>query len=369
MRKILSIKEMEDFLLHDSKLQDIKCMDRLHPVQADPNQKMTQDQVQHEISILSRILIRAYVGWPVHDDIVKRKVLVYLTKLYKNADDMTVGEFSQAIKQVVSYIPDNHLTITGNRIQTKRKVLNVGKNIAGNESFLAYMRDDNIGIIGFSTMSGDFKDKEKKDYFVENYLDKTSALIIDLRGNGGGNSKFSDELAYHLCGAPVDSAKKTFIRTTPEACKIHIGYKKEYECTKFPESEKLTLLKNAKCFKTNKKHAYMKPIYILTDSKTGSSAEMFLLRMLHHPMVTVIGDNSRGMEVFGYMAQTYLPISKLIIRIGMRYRILEYDDFELHGYKPDIKCKDGTDAMDVALAKLGCINLTKIAHNKKTFEK
>ena len=107
----------------------------------------------------------------------------------------------------------------------------------------------------------------------------------------------------------------------------------------------------------------MKPIYILTDSKTGSSAEMFLLRMLHHPMVTVIGDNSRGMEVYGCMAQTYLPISKLIIRTGMHYRILEYNNFELHGYKPDIKCKDGQDAFYVALSKyanqLGANQLTQ----------
>ena len=59
-----------------------------------------------------------------------------------------------------------------------------------------------------------------------------------------------------------------------------------------------------------------------------------------------------GMEVYGYMAQTYLPTSKLIIRTGMHYRLLEYDNFELHGYKPNIKCKNGVNAFDVALKQI-----------------
>ncbi|MBO7042534.1 MAG: hypothetical protein J6W08_01560 [Alphaproteobacteria bacterium] len=364
MAKIPLIKEMEDFLLQDSMLQDIKCMDRLNPVQANQNQKMTQDQVRREISILSRILIRAYVGWPVHDDIVKRKVLVYLTKLYKNADDMTVGEFADNIRKITLYIPDNHLTIANARIKKRnRKCLDVGKNIAGDKTFYATLHKDNIAIIAFSTMSGSKQDKELLDDFIKKHLNTSSALIIDLRGNGGGDNINSDNLATYLCGKYIDNAKKTFVRTTPEAKWIQQKYKPKAEWAKIPESEKMMLFVKGQSFTINKKTAYMKPIYILTDSKTGSSAEMFLLRMLHHPMVTVIGDNSRGMEVYGCMAQTYLPISKLIIRTGMHYRILEYNNFELHGYKPDIKCKDGQDAFYVALSKyanqLGANQLTQ----------
>ena len=352
MRKILSIKEMEDFLLQDSAVEDIKTFDRKNPVKADFQQIMTANEVRHEISVLARIIIRGYVGWPVHNDIVKRKVLVYLTKLYKSAHDMRVGQFADAIYKIPSYIPDNHLRIANGHRPTKRKMLNVGKNIAGDKTFYATMREDGVAIIAYSTMASTEQDKEMQEKFVRDYLDKSSALIIDIRGNGGGNNENSDNLATYLCGTHVDNAKQKFVRTTPEAKKIQQEYKPRAEWANIPESEKMVLFEKGKDFKINKQKAYMKPIYILTDWHTGSSAEMFLLRMLHHPMVTVIGDNSRGMEVYGHMAQTYLPISKLIIKTGMLYRILEYDNFELHGYKPDIKCKDGVNAFDVAIKQI-----------------
>ena len=35
----------------------------------------------------------------------------------------------------------------------------------------------------------------------------------------------------------------------------------------------------------------------------------------------------------------------------MNYRKLLFDDFELNGYEPDIKCADGMDALTVAMAE------------------
>ena len=352
MWKVLSIKEMEDFLLKNSTVEDIKTADREHLVTPDFAQIMTADEVRHDISVLARIIIRGYVGWPVHNDIIKRKVLVYLMKLYKSAHDMRVDQFADSITKVTTYIPDNHLTIAGARITTKRKPIDVGKNVGGDNIFYSELREDGVAVIAFPKMFCDEKVKELKDAFIKEYLDKSSALIIDLRGNGGGSSRYSDELAKYLCGTYIDNAKQTFVRTTPEAQKIQEEYKPTAEWANLPESENLVLYKTGKHYTINPNNAYMKPIYILTDCRTGSSAEMFLLRMLHHPMVTVVGDNSRGMEVYGYMAQTYLPISKLIIRTGMHYRILEYENFELHGYKPNIKCKDGSNAFDVALEQI-----------------
>jgi hypothetical protein len=63
----------------------------------------------------------------------------------------------------------------------------------------------------------------------------------------------------------------------------------------------------------------------------------------------VVGDNSAGMEVFGNMGTGFLPASNITFGIGMNYRELEFDNFELRGYKPDIKCKDGQDAFVVAM--------------------
>ena len=85
---------------------------------------------------------------------------------------------------------------------------------------------------------------------------------------------------------------------------------------------------------------------------------MFLLRMIHHPYVRVVGDNSAGMERFGNMGTGFLPVSNIIFSVGLNYRELEIDNFELHGYEPDIPCKDGQDAFEVAIGDL-CHNMVR----------
>ena len=117
---------------------------------------------------------------------------------------------------------------------------------------------------------------------------------------------------------------------------------------------KHTTYKNGDIIYINKDKAYMKPIYILIDKRTGSSAERFVLAMRHHPMVRFVGDNSSGTEVFGNMSSTiYLPNSKAVVRVGTHYRSLDrelgHDHYELHGVKPDIRCREGEDAMQAAL--------------------
>ena len=352
MVRILSIKEMEDFLLQDSSMMDMRGT---KPDEHIPNKHLSAEDVRHDISVLARYLIRVYVGWPVHDEIVKRKVLTYLTKAYKSAHDMTATELFDLIKGVMEKIPDCHISLGFNKVRSGTKIArkhkDVGKNFAGTHPIKTKLCKDNIAIIGFNTM---LKTDEFRDIitdFQTNDLPQSKSLIIDLRGNGGGNSFYSDRFAYFLCGKQIDSIKKAYVRTTPEAKKVQKEAYPSASWAGIPESEKLQLWRKGLCFKIDTKQAYMKPIFILTDEHTGSSAEMFLLRMVHHPMVTVIGDNSAGMEVYGNMARGFLPHSNITVSVGMNYRILEYDNFELHGYKPDIKCKNGVDALEIALSK------------------
>lgn len=370
MLKIPSIKELENELLKDSNLDDMRGV---RPDIQDPTTQLSADEVKHDISVLARYLIRVYVGWPVHNDIVKRKVLKHLTKAYNSAHDMTAGELFDTIQGAIEYIPDNHISMFFNRMRAKTKSKrvhkDVGNNFAGTQPIKTELRNDGIAVIGFTSM---LKTDEFRDTildFQNTVLPKSTALIIDLRGNGGGNSFYSDKFAYFLCGKHIDSVKKIYVRTTPEAQKVQQEGYPDAPWAKFCASEKLQLWAKGKDFKIDKQRAYMKPIYILADEHTGSSAEMFLLRMLHHPMVTIIGDNSRGMEVYGNMARGFLPHSKITVFVGMNYRILEHDNFELHGYKPNIKCYDGTDALDMAIMALNKSNKNKSSYLMTTNNK
>lgn len=346
MAKILSISEMEKSLLADSDINDV--ITGFAPHQS-PNQVLSQAEVKREVSALARLLIRAYVGWPVHDEIVKRQVLTQLTRIYRNAHDMSVQEFFDLVRPVISVIPDNHITLgfKGSWVKSKfvHNHINVGENIAGTNTVATKMLPGNIAAIGFTRMLKTDEVKATIIDFAKNMLPQSSALIVDLRGNHGGSSYYSDLFAAHLCGTKIDSAKRVYLRTTPEAKKLS----QNTSWANMPESDELVLLRTGENYSINEKTAYKKPIYILTDSKTGSSAEMFLLRMIHHPNVTVVGDNSAGMEAYGNMVKGHLPTSNINIAIGMNYRVLTQDNFETNGYPPDIKCSDGQDALTIAI--------------------
>lgn len=371
MLKIPSIKELENELLKDSGLDDMHVFslsefDKIWQNNQELDKILSADEVKHDISVFARYLIRAYVGWPVHNDLVKRRALNYLIKTYKSAHNMTAVELVDTLKRVLAYIPDKHLCIHFNGVfseaKFKRNHKDVGNNFVAKKPIKTELRDDGIAIIGFERM---FKTDEFNDTildFENNILPKSKALIIDLRGDRGGNSFYSDRFAFFLCGKYVDSTKEIYVRTTPEAKKVQQQWNPNASWADKPVSEKLQLLMKGTDYKINKKHAYMKPIYILTDEHTGSSAEIFLLRMLHHPMVTVIGDNSCGMAVYGDLAHGLLTNSKIAFSFGMKYWVLEYDNFELNGYKPHIKCDDCVDAMDVAVAEYNKPNKNNLFH-------
>lgn len=52
------------------------------------------------------------------------------------------------------------------------------------------------------------------------------------------------------------------------------------------------------------------------------------------------------------MGSAFLKNSHIKVFIGMNYRVLFKDNFELNGYKPDIKCEEGEYALDVALSDI-----------------
>ena len=353
MHPIVSISKMENFLLTASSVDDILTSS---PAQQDPTKKLTAKEVKQDVSIFARLLIRAYVGWPVLNVFIKRTVLKQLIDIYNNAHEITAQDFFDSIKSVIGSIPDNHISMSFNGVKaitTKRKKYkNVGANISQKADISFKILKNNIAIIGFKRMVRTDEFKDAIESFIKETLKKSTALIIDLRGNSGGNSTYSDKFANYLCGTKIDSFRKLYVRATPEAQKIQQQSSPNAFWAGLPESEDFIFFREGKNYSIDKNKAYMKPIYILTDRITGSSAEMFLLRMINHPLVKVVGDNSAGMEVFGNMGNAFLKNSQIKVFIGMNYRVLFKDNFELNGYNPDIKCTESTDALGAALADI-----------------
>ena len=367
MAKISTIPEMEQFLLSKSSTDDLVFGT---DGRGNPNKNLSVDDVRRDIAIFARLLIHVYVGWPVHDEITKMRILKHLINVYNDAHEISAGEFFKLLKPVVADIPDGHISVRFGTIRFgtkyKKPYKNVGKNIAGNKIVRGEMRDGGVAAIGFSAMIKSDEFKNAIVDFAKNILPKSNALIIDLRGNTGGNSWCSDLFAEYLCGAWIDSMQAVYVRTNRDAKEFLSVVYPTAPWANLPESEELVVWKSGKNYTPDITKAYMKPIYILTDRQTGSSAEMFLLRMAHHPCVVVVGDNSAGTEVFGNVGSAMLPNSQIKFTIGMNYRVLSQDNFELNGFTPNIKCPENTDALDVALREIANQQILSHAMNSNS---
>ena len=151
---------MENFLLSKSSTDDFVFSANKRGV---PDGILSVDDVRRDIAIFARLLIHVYVGWPVHDEITKMRILKHLINVYNDAHEISAGEFFKLLKPVVTDIPDNHISIRFGAIRFgtkyKKPYKNVGKNIAGNKIVRGEMRDGGVAAIGFSAMikSDEFK--------------------------------------------------------------------------------------------------------------------------------------------------------------------------------------------------------------------
>lgn len=231
---------MENFLLSKSSTDDFVFSANKRGV---PDGILSADDIRRDVAIFARLLIRVYVGWPMHDEITKMRILKHLINIYNDAHEISAGEFFKLLKPVVADIPDNHISIRFGTIRFgtkyKKPYKNVGKNIAGNKIVRGEMRDGGVAAIGFSAMIKSDEFKNAIVDFAKNILPKSNALIMDLRGNTGGDSWYSDLFAEHLCGAWIDSMQAVYVRTNRDAKEFLSVVYPTAPWAKLPESEEL----------------------------------------------------------------------------------------------------------------------------------
>ncbi len=156
----------------------------------------------------------------------------------------------------------------------KRKYLSSEFQTTGNDFFTSGQISDAIGylhIASFSSRNGSTW-VEAIDPIVNEFFDH-KGFIVDLRGNSGGNSNNADTIAGRFADQKRVSALLQS-RNGPRHSDFGPIYKKYVEPT---GDQQLT-----------------KPITVLTDRRTASSAEYFVLAMKQFPYVTVIGDFTAG---------------------------------------------------------------------------
>ena len=208
----------------------------------------------------------------------------------------------------------------------------------------------------------DFIEKFDEVYLGDKEKWEKGRIILDVRGNRGGEDKPIDHVAKRTYGNLVNTNKGCIIRDTAlgyETYKKHGSVKNaqteapKREC--FSGEKRKLVDETGVYYGFNAQKGYKGRIDVLMCARVGSSAESAYTSFYHHPNVRYIGENTAGMQQ--YVQGTFATPWGGDMRVGwgmLPYYDKEGENIELKGHKPDVNCggktqNEGYDAFDVAL--------------------
>jgi len=254
------------------------------------NNDMTDEQLFQLLSEMIDPLDDGHVSLVADTDVFQRG--------FSPADDASVfkAELAESFNQQTEFDDiDDYLDFQLNRARevTFQSVSNLnqaGLEIEGDVPAAIYWGtlDNNVGYINITRMlvfgdtfdveNGDLDDLSLEDDLqaLNAILDRvladlqdTSAMVIDVRSNGGGTDSASMEIVNRFATDELQVISK-FARSF--------------------DGE--TAIKQA--FTTPTATPYTSPIVVLSSLETASAAEIFLMAMNSLPNVTLVGDESTG---------------------------------------------------------------------------
>ncbi len=323
-------------------------------------------QAEEDINRLVYTLEKAYIGGDFLDDEVKNAVQS-LKKIPLN-NSIEVSIFYEYISKVFDNISDLHANATFDAVcNIKNQRYSNNKNVGHLPWLVSLEKVDNdtsvllIAITRFLDPSSHLWDGFLSS--VEEKLPAASGVILDLRGNSGGNDCMGRKLADLLYGSSEWSwhVSKILFNNKSITLIMHANKIKELiECMKKTEANTDNLQKYYDNLvsqaievgeqKSSKKyierefsrstinieHIPKKPIFILMDMNCGSSGENMIDFLEDHPYALKIGENSAGAIHFGNVGFFLLPYSKIKISLGSQFKL--YDDMRIlegKGIAPD----------------------------------
>lgn len=333
---------------------------------------LEETSFEMDLEVMLRILHESYAGSDYLPEGEFKLLIESINGVEFNADkNLLYIELSK----IFSKVSDNHLKVwpcfaDRNIHHNIGLSFSVGKNMAA-EDIVSVVEDDNILKIALAKFPmpnephwEGFLDKIKSSL----YKSELKGIILDLRGNTGGNDHYGYEMAALIFGGPFNhpicsqavlqtplsflAMSNTFYQRNEEYAqafrdKYHFALESEKaDKYKIYEGEKDKTSLSADCIN--------KPLFILIDPETKSSGESTALCFEDHPQVQYVGQATNGCIEFGNVGLFVLPHSKICIQISTHKNIFrDQRAFEKNGIQPHLFCETGVDALEVVLEKLG----------------
>lgn len=368
------------------------------------NQKNISDDLQRSYLAYYAKAAFEHVGFDKFSPANQQSFKSEIEKLYAGINaDCPQGEFLQEMSErTAAFIEDRHFeigigekTIYGGEKAEKRSV---GDNFFHNknkpESYhslgegwgeesggrfpmwqIGEMKngDEDILIVSIPNLGGK-NDYETWKGFIETfdraYLEnkekwETGRIILDVRGNRGGEDKPIDHVAKRLYGNLVNTYKRCEIKDTALSNHFlhqHGAYKPQnyekdgltadnlVERSHFSGQTKTLFDETAVYYPFNEKDGFQGRTDILIDRDVGSSAESAYTSFYHHPNVRYVGENTAGKQQ--YTQGTFMTPWGGSMRVAvtkLTYWDREGENIEVKGHKADVDCR-GQDAFAAVMA-------------------
>lgn len=209
------------------------------------------------------------------------------------------------------------------------------------------LEKENAAVMDFRS----FNDPQRMKVFADSLFTLLRAkgiknLVIDLRNNGGGNSRVGDVLLRYISPKPFRQMGKSLVRITPTTQRL-LKDTQTAPGWYFYDSEKTNKLISPL---TADEGHYQGKVYLLISHHTFSSAGSFAWAFKQFGMGIVVGEETGGMNVcFGDILGYRLPVSQLACSISFK-RFWQYgaDENSIHGTLPDYDVPQAK-ALDTAL--------------------
>lgn len=380
--KIPTIEQLEQRFLSVASESGFRVM-RNADISIDLDNTISGDVARADVAVFARLLIQAYGGWPFYPQILRRRILTALLRIYNSVSEpIKVRDLYEQLKSIIKIMPDKHIMVAGDKSPAVNMstAMDVGDNLVKSKNInKPYLieKQGRVGIIAFSRFfePDDKAHLERIKKQVLSVMSGTDAIIIDLRNNGGGDPTIASMLGETLSGYDaLPHSRRMFARNTKLAIEIHKYLNMPVLKKVSGNTDPYLLVDNSK-FKMpkNYKWAYNGDIYVLANNRSASSSERVITFMKYNPRTKVIGTHSSGCLQYTNYRFVVLSGSGISVRLPLVYKEVPHTKprgFETHGFEPDVLCEPGTDAFKVAMNMINGRDMKNVLYIKKnTVEK
>ena len=355
-----------------------------------PSDGIEAPEKQQNVAFFARAM-REHVGWEAFPDSAKEAFKTEIEKIYADTTPTSQEELRQKLNRIIRLLPDRHASLWAKTVYTgfskkasfEKPPVYAGENVLCRDdlTWLAKGTDPwGNGVWGIAEKEGalvvsvarchipdahlasawaDFKQAFDKAYDNGRKYHK---MILDVRGNPGGEDWPLDYIARKTYGNDLNAIRTVEIRDTKLAMHFLSKHgmfkgsdqKLDPDGMAFSGKKEVLMDEQAKYFDFNPDKGFNGQIDILLDQHVGSAAESAHNLFFHHPHARFIGQHTKGMQQY-QQGNIIMPCG-VLLRVGVLQRNY-YDQkgmIECSGHDVDIDtCSNNDsgvrDAFEVAL--------------------